>query len=80
MALADAFADETRRHPPGPRCNVGKLLERMPTEDADAFRNALADREWTVTSIVRVLEEHGYIIGDQPIARHRRGLCRCGKT
>jgi hypothetical protein len=61
--------------PSGP-CPVGKLLEKMDAETAEALRQALDGRAATRV-IHSELTNAGIHIGRDTIAAHRNGWCRC---
>lgn len=53
-------------------CAVSKVLEQMPVELADKFREAMRRPNVTATSLARLLTANGYTIQASSIARHRR--------
>lgn len=64
----------------GDTCTMGLLLQRLtPTDRAD-IEAALADKAIAATIIAKVLNEAGHRIGNDPVQRHRRGACHCGRT
>lgn len=75
MALKDRTP--TVRHP-GPRCVVGKLLQRLPADDREVLAGWLDDRDLSAAAIERELVDDGHDVKQGSIAYHRRGGCRCG--
>lgn len=79
--MSTSFAEEVRAESlqgPGPRCGIAKAVAEMDEDTAAELVAALEDRDVKSVAISRVLRRRGYGVGDQAVARHRRGLCRCG--
>ena len=74
MGLKDALEAQTRGRP-GFRCAVCKLLDDLPTEDAEALRTALLDPQVQGSQIARALVSEGHEIKQNTVTRHRRGDC-----
>jgi len=56
----------------GPRCVVCVALEKMVKDDADAFREWMADDSKSAPLIARTVTAYGFKIGFASVARHRR--------
>lgn len=75
------FEEEVRSHviPRGPKCAVGRMLDRLPEEAQAAVGRALDDRGLTNSAIHRALSDR--LGGEAPslfsISNHRRSYCQC---
>ena len=78
MSLADRL-QHAKAERKGPRCSVAKLMDRMPAQDREALQAALDDDQLEARAIWRALLAEGYDITDQPLGRHRRGICQCSR-
>ena len=63
-------------------CAVGRVLEKLPNEDAHALLEVLKDRSITSGKIAHVLEKYGYKMSSRTIDRHRnigtnKNRCSC---
>lgn len=61
----------------GPRCTLENPA--LPKADLEKLKAALADQTITSEAISRWLEPRGIVVSAFPVARHRRGDCRCGR-
>jgi len=70
---------ESRSLPPGPRCSVGVLLEKLTPIGRKALTEVLEDRSFGVPAIAKSLK--GSLREAAPsewsLANHRRGKCAC---
>jgi hypothetical protein len=74
MSLADSLkANATTVK--GPTCSVCALLAKLDKADAKVLQAALDNDEFAATGISRALRAEGYIVGSEPIRRHRKGEC-----
>lgn len=76
MALVDRIKDDAPERKHGLPCSVGKLLEDLPADEADALRHMLGNG-WSMTQIYEAVTNEGHQIGMQTINRHRSRACRC---
>lgn len=72
MSLAEAFADKP--NPWAKTCDLTKLLEELPDEEAEAVRAAVYGH-MPATVIAKRLHDHGHWVGADAIRRHRNGIC-----
>lgn len=79
MSLSEKIKKHSETSIYGIRCKAGQLLAKMPKDDASILINALSDLDTQTTVIVKALNEEGYPIGYDSVARHRRGLCGCSE-
>jgi len=76
-SLAEAAGrPATGGHP----CSVATIRDELDEQDARWLASALADRTLPNPWIAARLQEAGFAITHHPIANHRRGGCRCGRT
>lgn len=61
-------------------CVVGRAYASWDAEDQEWFDAALADPTQTDIHVSEHLTAHGFPVADMTIGRHRRGVCRCGRT
>lgn len=61
-------------------CTTHLMLEQMAPADRADLQRALDDKTIASTVIVKVLQGAGYRISADPLQRHRRGACACGRT
>jgi hypothetical protein len=77
--LAEALNGDLR-FKPGPKCSVGKLLKKLPPEDAAALEAVIAridGDEVTAAAVSRVLAANGHKVSDYMLGHHRKGYCSC---
>lgn len=76
MALFDGIENQP---PLYERCPVLHVLRALPADDAAGLRRALAlpPAALSAPRIRDVLRDAGHEITSEPIARHRRGACKC---
>lgn len=81
MGLIEEVEQAQSAHRVGGVCGVRRLLESMDPAEADELREILAEPKSRYMDKVvwRVLQTRGIDIGEQAIARHRNGVCRCGR-
>lgn len=82
MSLAERVkAGPPPTTPPGGLCGVGKVLNHLSTEDADALRVMLElDSGWLDPHIADALAgETNSPPSRLTIGRHRRGVCSCAR-
>lgn len=91
MSLSDdirGFRDHWQPHM-GPSCKIGLLLDLMPEDDADAFKNLLTSQIYG-TDIAKLVQSWSKkdggseqfrgiaaAVSGESIQRHRRGGCAC---
>lgn len=76
MALADDLKNITPKiH--SKQCTIGALLNDLPDNDAVALEATLASDRIPHADIAAALNNNGFKIAAQTVARHRRALCRC---
>lgn len=76
MGLREEIAAEMRG--PGGHCSVGIYLAKQP--DRAEWEELFADPEITSSALYRLMMKHGWDSSDQPVQRHKRGVCRCGRS
>lgn len=84
-ALAAALGSISTRRP-GPRCQMGMIMERVRTEDRGGFDlldGLMDDPQVPASAIAEALYGAGYVINSHTVNRHRkRGTargCACPK-
>lgn len=60
-----------------PSCKVRSLLESLEAKDKEILQNALTDENWPHSTLTLELNKRGIIISEQPVRKHRLGLCSC---
>lgn len=78
MDLAD-LASTRRPHRRGPECGVRIVLDEMSDEQRELLAQALANPFASAVDIARAVDDLGFHVSDQTVARHRRKICRCAK-
>jgi hypothetical protein len=68
---------EPTRHNGG-ECSVEAFLSNQPNRAE--WEDLLGDPSIQHTRIFRLMKKHGYPLTDQPVGRHRKGDCGCGRT
>lgn len=58
-------------------CNVSVLMKKLGQTDRDGLLAAMEDPGIYGSTIVKVLKDRGFRIGDDSVRRHRRGACSC---
>ena len=80
-ALEEFYAEQGQS---GPKCSVGRLLRRLPPDQAARLVKALdtPKEDLQTTAIMRVLAKWEIIRppNDFSINRHRRGDCNCERA
>jgi hypothetical protein len=56
----------------GQRCLTCDWLNSLPEADADQFRTALADKQYAVPAIHRVMASRGFAGSESAVGNHRR--------
>lgn len=54
-----------------PSCIIGRILESIDLEDANALDEVLKDRTIPSTKIAHILEKYGYKMSSKTVDRHR---------
>ncbi len=66
--------------PPGTRCAVARIADRLTPAEAADLEAAIADAEtYTAAAIARALTARGHRVSQGVIAHHRKGGCSCGR-
>lgn len=78
MSLLDEFRQEQSSRKPV-ACRIAVALEQMDKDDADALVVALGDESIQHVTVTNVLRAHGYSMGKDAVAHHRRGQCGCAR-
>jgi hypothetical protein len=60
----------------GVKCYTCAMLESMPSEDRDAFEEAIESGSFSDPTLVKALSRAGYRTSRGSLARHRRGECK----
>lgn len=58
-------------------CLVRTVIESLPTDEADALRQMLADNDWNAADISRALADEGVDVSRERIRVHRHDDCSC---
>lgn len=58
-------------------CKAMKVREKLPPEMRSELDTMLNSDRYTTSVIHRALTAHGYQLGRDAVARHRRGECGC---
>jgi hypothetical protein len=69
-----------RRTRKGPPCSVGLLLSLLDPDEAEALEGWLRGPMESVEIAERVMSEGYADIAGTTFARHRRGICLCGRV
>lgn len=62
---------------PPKRCKTGKLVDKLPKDDAADLQTALANPNVQTEVLVRVLTQRGHQVSASQLGSHRRGECCC---
>jgi hypothetical protein len=76
MGLLDDIRDQ-QAHSHATKCSVFLAQQAMDKGDSADLAAAMADPGITAAAISRALKARTVNVGQQAIARHRRGLCGC---
>jgi hypothetical protein len=60
-------------------CKVRTILETLDTKDQAILVAAIANEQFTSTSLARQLTARGITISEKPIVAHRRKACSCAR-
>lgn len=58
-------------------CLVRTITESLPTDEADALRQMLADPDWNSADISRALADEGVEVSRERVRIHRNDDCSC---
>jgi hypothetical protein len=61
----------------GHECFVGQILSKIPLEEANLLKTALADKRIRHVDLVRLCSNEGFKMSEGTMRRHRAGACRC---
>lgn len=59
------------------KCVVGRWMDELPKEDAEAFEEAVADRDYNDVVLTQIANAHGGKFRKDSTRRHRNGQCSC---
>ena len=77
MSLLGEVRQAQAAHRVGGVCGIRRVLERLDPAEAEELRVAMDDPAIMHSTIARVLKSREFDVGDQTVARHRNGICRC---
>lgn len=60
---------------PGSTCYLCAIIDTLTIEEQTALKKALGNKEIKTSSLTRILKSNGHAIGENSVARHRRGDC-----
>jgi hypothetical protein len=58
-------------------CKVRFVLDSLEPKDQELLKKALADPQWRHTRLTYELNKRGIDISENPVRRHRLGMCSC---
>jgi len=77
VGLLGEVREAQAAHRKGLPCSVSVALEGLQGEDRKDFEEALADESIYGSTLSRVLKARGFVVPQESIQRHRRGVCAC---